>query len=169
MLAMECSKPLVTKVMIGTKQASRLPGTSRAAVAMKTAKQTSQLQRIARMKATSKDSLHLAAAMLTACSATTPCSHRRDSNINEAKNNDPRKLPTSTSPQFSASFPQDISPCSAATVSRLLPVKSSAPQITTSISPMENTLPASNRDIPMPQYGATSWLTTVESWAPKAI
>ena len=51
MLATLCSKPLETKAMMGKKIANILPTISLAAKAIHTAKQTSQLQRMPRIKA----------------------------------------------------------------------------------------------------------------------
>ncbi len=74
-----------------------------------------------------------------------------------------------TTVQFDQTLPQGMRPCRLALVNRVLPVNSSAPQITTSIRPREKTLPPMNFDSPTPTWTAASWVTTVASWAPKAM
>src|SRR5512141_1067616 len=66
MLATLCSKPMVTKAMIGNQQAKILLITSSELIASQTARQTSQLQPIPRRNAVLKSRPHLVLATVAA-------------------------------------------------------------------------------------------------------
>ena len=65
-LATLCSKPMVTKAMMGNQQAKILLITSSELIASQTARQTSQLQPIPRRKAVPKSRSHLVLATVAA-------------------------------------------------------------------------------------------------------
>ena len=79
-----------------------------------------------------------------------PCSHQRDINATPTMISAPMKLPTKTMLQFRSSCNGEMRRVARLMTIRLLPVKSSAPATTTSISPNENPTPARSRVVPNP-------------------
>ncbi len=73
---------------------------------------------------------------------------------------DPTRFATQTTAQFLPRLLQVVVPSSAPTIIyRLLPVKSSAPAMTTSMRPTLNVAPKTSCPMPLPRYLGMSWLT----------
>lgn len=133
MLAMECSKPQRTKIIMGKNTARILPSTDLAAKLIQTARQTRKLQRIPRKSAAVKPRLTLFVAVDMRVSL-------MGSKIPEAvaivvTMSAPMRLPRKTSSQFLSSLGRVILRSKSAMTMRLLPVKSSLPATTTMARP----------------------------------
>ena len=142
-LATLCSKPQITNKNTGQKLISSFPATPPDAKDAHTAMQTKILQPMPRIKASVKVRLTFAEAMLTMDSASLPPNISgvwpyTTSNVTKMA---PIKLPKNTQTQFFIKSRKRIFFSSSAMITRLSPVKSSLPAISTMASPAGNTRP----------------------------